>query len=285
MIGALGACFGRVVTMDSPQRAAAGRVPVGGDAVARAGARHHAADVEPARAALADRRHLGLRGEAGARRVGARDGHDVRRHAQPRRDAEAEGPERGVHRSEARSRSPTSRRRCWSSTSSTPTATTGCTSCCAPTARGSTPTRRCKAALEHRPRPDAGRLRPDASRRCSATMRAALHGTAGGRRSLPKMPLRRAEDDTRRQARGQLPGADGARRRRCAKAGELDEAMQAFERAAALVPMAAGDDSPQRADGGDRAAEEGHRARDRRAAGAGRRRLQQRRGGAAARRR
>ena len=64
MIGALGACFGRVVTMDSPQRAAAGRVPVGGDAVARAGARHHAADVQPARAALADRRHLGLRREA-----------------------------------------------------------------------------------------------------------------------------------------------------------------------------------------------------------------------------
>ena len=74
MIGALGACFGRVVTMDSPQGAAAGRVPVGSDAVARAGARHHAADVEPARAALADRRHLGLRGEEGAPRVGPRDG-------------------------------------------------------------------------------------------------------------------------------------------------------------------------------------------------------------------
>ena len=78
MIGALGACFGRVVTMDSPQARAAGRVPVGGDAVARAGARHHAADVEPARAALADRRHLGLRGDARAARVGPRDGRAVR---------------------------------------------------------------------------------------------------------------------------------------------------------------------------------------------------------------
>ena len=54
MIGALGVCFGRVVAMDSPQRAAAGRVPVGSDAVARARARDHAADVESARAALAD---------------------------------------------------------------------------------------------------------------------------------------------------------------------------------------------------------------------------------------
>ena len=61
LIGALGACFGRVVSIDSPQRAPAGHVLLAGDAVARAGARHHAADVEPARAALADRRHLGLR--------------------------------------------------------------------------------------------------------------------------------------------------------------------------------------------------------------------------------
>ena len=53
------------------QGAAARRIPVGGDAVARAGARHHAADVQSARAALADRRDLGLRREAGARRSGA----------------------------------------------------------------------------------------------------------------------------------------------------------------------------------------------------------------------
>ena len=56
MIGALGACFGRVVTMDSPKAREPGTFSLAGDAVARAGARHHAADVEAARAALADRR-------------------------------------------------------------------------------------------------------------------------------------------------------------------------------------------------------------------------------------
>ena len=43
-------------------RQGAGRLLMAGDAVARARARRHAADVEPACAALADRRHFGLRG-------------------------------------------------------------------------------------------------------------------------------------------------------------------------------------------------------------------------------
>ena len=64
MIGALGACFGRVVTMDSPKARPPGEFQWEAHAVARARARDHAADVEPARAALADRRHLGIRGEA-----------------------------------------------------------------------------------------------------------------------------------------------------------------------------------------------------------------------------
>ena len=51
--------------------AAARRVQLGRDAVARARARHHAADVESAHPAVAHRRHLGLRGEAGAARSGA----------------------------------------------------------------------------------------------------------------------------------------------------------------------------------------------------------------------
>ena len=55
LIGALGACFGRVVTIDSPTARAPGTLLVAGDPVARAGARHHAADVETACAALADR--------------------------------------------------------------------------------------------------------------------------------------------------------------------------------------------------------------------------------------
>ena len=79
MIGALGACFGRVVTMDSPKAQAARRVPVGSDAVARARARRHDSDVEPARAAVAHRRHFGVRAEARAARMGAADGHGVRR--------------------------------------------------------------------------------------------------------------------------------------------------------------------------------------------------------------
>ena len=53
--------------------APAWHLQLAGDAVARAGARHHAPDVGAARAALADRGHLGLRGAArAARRGGAR---------------------------------------------------------------------------------------------------------------------------------------------------------------------------------------------------------------------
>ena len=51
--------------------AAPGDVLVAGDAVARDRARHHAADVEAACAALADRGHLGLRGGPRAGRRGA----------------------------------------------------------------------------------------------------------------------------------------------------------------------------------------------------------------------
>ena len=71
MIGALGACFGRVVTIDSPHALPGAAVPVGSDALARARARHHDSDVEPAHPALAHRRHLGLRRAARASGVGA----------------------------------------------------------------------------------------------------------------------------------------------------------------------------------------------------------------------
>ena len=46
MIGALGACFGRVVTLDSPRARPPGRVQLAADAVARAGACRHAAAVQ-----------------------------------------------------------------------------------------------------------------------------------------------------------------------------------------------------------------------------------------------
>ena len=59
--------------------AAARRFQLGAHAVARAGARDHAAAVEAARAALAHRRHLDLRGKARLAGVGTRRGADVRR--------------------------------------------------------------------------------------------------------------------------------------------------------------------------------------------------------------
>ena len=74
MIGALGACFGRVVTHGFAEGASARRFQLGRDAVARDGPRHHAAAVESAHSALAERRHLGLRREARPARVGPRDG-------------------------------------------------------------------------------------------------------------------------------------------------------------------------------------------------------------------
>ena len=67
MIGALGACFGRVVT----HRLADGAARPGTfswQATLWHELAHvdHAADVEAARAALADRRHFGLRGRSGS---------------------------------------------------------------------------------------------------------------------------------------------------------------------------------------------------------------------------
>ena len=70
--GALGACFGRVVSMDSPAARPPGEIQLAGDAVARAGARLHAAAVEVPRAALADRGHFGLRGAPPQPGVGPR---------------------------------------------------------------------------------------------------------------------------------------------------------------------------------------------------------------------
>jgi tetratricopeptide (TPR) repeat protein len=96
MVGALGACFGRVVAMDS----SAGRLPVGGHALARARARRHPAGVQAARAAMADRRHLGFRREARAPGVGEAHGRAVRPVAQSRPDAEAARSQRGVHGSD-----------------------------------------------------------------------------------------------------------------------------------------------------------------------------------------
>ena len=72
MIGALGACFGRVVTLDSPKARPPGDFQWEATLWHELAPRHHAADVESARAAMADRRHFRIRGEARARRNGRR---------------------------------------------------------------------------------------------------------------------------------------------------------------------------------------------------------------------
>ena len=63
-IGLLGVTFGYLVAMDSPSGPRDRRVPLGQHAVARDGARVHAGSDRSSRAALAERRHLGVRGMA-----------------------------------------------------------------------------------------------------------------------------------------------------------------------------------------------------------------------------
>ena len=89
MIGALGACFGRVVTLDSPHA----REP--GSFSWQATLWHEMTHVitlqmsQPAHPALADRRDFRIRGRPGARRVGTGDGSAVRAGARARQGAEA----------------------------------------------------------------------------------------------------------------------------------------------------------------------------------------------------
>ncbi len=60
-IGLLGVTFGYVVAMDSPSSRPTERVSLGQHAVARDGARIHVGSYRPLRAALVERRHLGVR--------------------------------------------------------------------------------------------------------------------------------------------------------------------------------------------------------------------------------
>ena len=77
MIGALGACFGRVVTLDSPKARPPGDFnwePTLWHELAHV---IHAAAVEAARAAVAHRRHFDLRRETRIARLGTRRGAHV----------------------------------------------------------------------------------------------------------------------------------------------------------------------------------------------------------------
>ena len=91
---------------------------VAGDALARDGARRSRCRCQPADPALVDRRHLGIRGDAGAARVGTRDGDPVRTGARTRQGAQA-AISTPVSRGRTRSRWLTTKRRCSSTTSST----------------------------------------------------------------------------------------------------------------------------------------------------------------------
>ena len=97
-IGALGACFGRVVTLDSPNARDPGDFHWGETLW------HEIAHVITLQ--MSNNRlprwlsegHLGLGRTPGATRVGARDGHGVRAGDQRGQDPEAEGAERGIQR-------------------------------------------------------------------------------------------------------------------------------------------------------------------------------------------
>ena len=94
MIGALGACFGRVVTLDSPKARPPGDFNWGETLW------HELAHVitlqmsKQPRAAVAHRRHLGVGRAARASRVGPRDGRHLRARAQRRQGAEARRAQR-----------------------------------------------------------------------------------------------------------------------------------------------------------------------------------------------
>ena len=238
------------------QGASARRVPVGGDALARARARHHAADVQSARAAVAHRRDLGLRGEEGAIRVGPRDGRAVRRHAESRRNAEAARSERRVPEPEddlagllpgvasGRAHCQRVRRR-------------GDAQAAAHLRSGNRYRRRAQGRAEHRPGSAASGIRPD--HRTALRRHAARDDGAG--RSGSAARADRGAARARQREPAQLPRSDGARHRSAEgeRAGRSDAGVRAGGGARARGGR---EGQPARADGGHRAREEGSPAGD-----------------------
>ena len=99
MIGALGACFGRVVTMDSPTARQPGTFSWQATLWHELAHVDHAADVEAADPAVADRRDFGLRGDGPAPRVGTRHGESRSRARWTGARSSSCGSERGLHAS------------------------------------------------------------------------------------------------------------------------------------------------------------------------------------------
>ena len=157
-----------------------------------------------------------------------------------------QGSERGVHRIPRRSRSPTSRRRCSSSTSWRRYGDGGLHKLLRAYGQGLDTDAALKAALDT----DFDQLQAgfdQAIERRFGSLRRAL---AAARRTTicRRMPLDDAAAYAAAASR-QLPACRWRSAARCARREQLDEAMQAFERAAALVPIARRRRQPARADG------------------------------------
>ena len=121
-------------------RPAARHVQLAGDALARAGARHHAPAVRQPHSAMAHRRHLRLRRAACAAGLVAGHGSGVRRGAGARRGAAPADAERRLHGPVDDLRWRTTRRRSSSSSSSTPTGSPRSSRSSAATPMARTPT-------------------------------------------------------------------------------------------------------------------------------------------------
>ena len=238
MIGALGACFGRVVTMDSPKARPPGKFQW------EATLWHELAHVITLQ--MSNQRvprwlteGISVYEEKRARPEWARQ-MDMQFAEMLKRGEtlKLRDPERRVHRPEDDLARLLSRRRCSSSTSSRRTATPGCASCVRAYGQGLDTDAALKTALNtdfdqlqvgfdqiarsrvRQPAPRAGRPpgRGDARRSCRCRRAARVRGAENPRSYPVQMAL------------GRALLKNGA--------GELDEAMQAFERAAALVPIA-----------------------------------------------
>ena len=237
MIGALGACFGRVVAMDSPRGTP-------GEFQWEATLWHeltHVITLQMSNQRLPRWLSEGISTyeEKKARADWARQqDYRVRRAARPRRGDQADRSQRGVHESAADLDRVLTRRR-WSSSTRGDLRRRRPAQADSIISQGIENEAAIEGDAEHRLRADAGRVRQDARQVVRRHPR----------RREPPEDVEAAQDGRRRTARArrrqsaQLSGPIvlGTRLR---KAGKPDEAMQEFETAAELLPIATGPESP-----------------------------------------
>ncbi len=251
MIGALGACFGRVVTLDSPRA----RPP--GSFSWQATLWHEMAHVITLQ--MSNQRvprwltegDLGLRGDTGAARMGdARDGSAVCARAGAGQDAEARGSELRASRAPTRSGWPISRPRCSSITSSARMVAQKLQALVRSYAEGLEG----NAAVEKTIGVSMDQLQASFDKAIDArfgALRAALRTLPGVLEPRGSRRREGARGDggcrgTARAPRAANPGnyaAQLAYGQALAAAGDK-AAFEPLEKAAALVPTATGDDSP-----------------------------------------